>query len=33
VVADTGHDRLVRVATDASRAAAITLVSGPATPA
>jgi DNA-binding beta-propeller fold protein YncE len=32
VVADTGHDRLVRVATDASRAAAITLRSSPATP-
>jgi sugar lactone lactonase YvrE len=28
VVADTGHDRLVRVAADASRAAAIALVSG-----
>ncbi|HWN68700.1 MAG TPA: hypothetical protein VNM90_13780, partial [Haliangium sp.] len=28
VVADTGHDRLVRVAADASRAAAMTLVSG-----
>jgi sugar lactone lactonase YvrE len=27
VVADTGHDRLVRVATDASRAAAVALVS------
>jgi sugar lactone lactonase YvrE len=28
VVADTGHDRLVRVAADASRAAVMTLVSG-----
>ena len=33
VVADTGHDRLVRVATDASRAAAITLLAGPTAPA
>jgi sugar lactone lactonase YvrE len=34
VVADTGHDRLVRVAADASRATAIALVSGrTATPA
>lgn len=32
VVADTGHDRLVRVATDASRAAAIALVSGRTAP-
>jgi sugar lactone lactonase YvrE len=33
VVADTGHDRLVRVAADASRAAVMTLVSSPASPA
>jgi hypothetical protein len=32
VVADTGHDRLVRVATDASRAVAIALVSGRTAP-